>query len=84
MPEFNFPQARLEDFREELSMRGLSEHTVRSYLTAVRQLFARQGELSEQALTGYKLFLMEHYKARTVIRGSGPSTAILNSENFRK
>lgn len=66
MPEFNFPQARLEDFREELSMRGLSEHTVRSYLTAVRQLFVRQGELSEQALTGYKLFLMEHYKARTV------------------
>ena len=66
MPVINAFQSSLKDFEEELSIRNLSPHTVRSYLTAVRQLFGRQGELTESSLAAYKLFLMENYKARTV------------------
>lgn len=66
VPVINAFQSSLKDFEEELSIRNLSPHTVRSYLTAVRQLFGRQGELTESSLAAYKLFLMENYKARTV------------------
>lgn len=66
MPKLNVCQISLEDFKEELSMRNLSHHTIRSYMTSVRQLLGQQGELTEQSLAAYKLYLIEHCKPRTV------------------
>lgn len=56
----------LREFKQYLIRQNLSENTVRSYLSSVRQFMALYPELSFMNLQLYKVYLVEHYKPRTV------------------
>ncbi len=59
-------EIQLEEFEKYLLVHNMSENTIRSYLYAVRQYFQLYPELTDSSLQLYKLFLLEHYKPRTV------------------
>lgn len=66
MPANRFTGGDLEAYRTDLLYRGMSENTIRSYLTAVRQYFKSYSELSFENLRLYKVELIERYKPQTV------------------
>ena len=56
----------LEGFEHHLAVQDMAANTIRSYLFAVRQYFQFYPELTSSDLQLYKLYLLEHYKPRTV------------------
>ena len=56
----------LEGFERHLIIQNMAENTIRSYRFAVRQYFQFYPELTSFDLQLYKLYLLEHYKPRTV------------------
>ncbi len=56
----------MEGFEHHLAMQNMAENTIRSYLFAVRQYFQFYPKLIGSDLQLYKLYLLEHYKPRTV------------------
>lgn len=59
-------EIQLEEFEKYLLVHNMSENTIRSYLYAIRQYFQLYPELTDSSLQLYKLYLLEHYKPRTV------------------
>lgn len=73
MPAKEYGQARSDDFRKYLISRGMSENTIRSYLTAIRQYYSKHSSLSFENLRLYKVDLIENVTGpRPSISGSGP------------
>lgn len=66
MPANEYGQARSDDFRKYLISRGMSENTIRSYLTAIRQYYSKHSSLSFENLGLYKVDLIERYRPQTV------------------
>ena len=66
MPANEYGQARSDDFRKYLISRGMSENTIRSYLTAIRQYYSKHSSLSFENLRLYKVDLIERYRPQTV------------------
>ena len=58
--------ARIESFREELRSTEMSPATVRAYVSAVRNFYELEPELSKETLHDYKLYLVERYRPKTV------------------
>lgn len=56
----------MEEFESYLRGKALSQNTIRSYLTAVRQFTARYERVTRKNLQNYKTWLVENYKPRTV------------------
>lgn len=59
-------QSLLEAFQAYLTIRNMSDHTIRSYLFAIRQFYQLYPVLTYGNLQLYKLYLLEHYKPQTV------------------
>lgn len=59
-------EIQLAEFETYLQIHNMSEHTIRSYRYAIRQYFQLYPELTCSNLQLYKLYLLEHYKPRTV------------------
>lgn len=59
-------ELQLEEFENYLIIQNMSENTIRSYRYAIRQFFQLYPELTYSNLQLYKLYLLEHYKPRTV------------------
>lgn len=55
-----------EKFERHLRDQNLSENTISSYLFAVKQYNDQYGEVSQKNLRSYKVWLIEHYKPKTV------------------
>lgn len=53
-------------FEQHLREKNLSENTIVSYLFAVKQYRDRYGDLALKQLREYKIWLIEHYKPKTV------------------
>ena len=64
--EEGWKQQEEESFMEHLRKTHKTENTIRAYIEAVRQFYDRHKMITEQELHLYKLFLVEHYKPRTV------------------
>ena len=56
----------IEEFERHLRGTNLSENTKASYLFAVRQYNDQYGEVTPKSLRGYKVWLIENYKPKTV------------------
>ena len=54
------------DYEKFLEQSGFARNTVNTYVETARLFLARYGEVSEKSLCDYKVFLMEHYKPKTV------------------
>ena len=53
-------------FQSFLERSGFAKNTVSTYVETVRLFLARYGRVSEKSLCYYKVFLIEHYKPKTV------------------
>ena len=53
-------------FQSFLERSGFAKNTVSAYVETVRLFLARYGRVSEKSLCDYKVFLLEHYKPKTV------------------
>ena len=53
-------------FQSFLERSGFAKNTVSAYVETVRLFLARYGRVSEKCLCDYKVFLLEHYKPKTV------------------
>lgn len=53
-------------FQSFLERSGFAKNTVSTYVETVRLFLARYGRVSEKSLCDYKVFLIEHYKPKTV------------------
>ena len=53
-------------FQSFLERSGFAKNTVSAYVETVRLFLARYGRVSEKSLCDYKVFLIEHYKPKTV------------------
>ncbi len=56
----------IEDFEKYLKGTNLAENTVTAYLFALRQYNEQWDSISKKNLRGYKMFLIEKYKPKTV------------------
>ncbi len=56
----------LRGFENYLTAQNRSKNTIRSYTYAARQFFGRYSRITVFNLQSYKLYLLEHYKPRTV------------------
>lgn len=56
----------LNDFKNYLICRQLSDSTIRSYLYGVEQFLSRYHSINHDNLKLYKCYLLEHYKPQTV------------------
>lgn len=55
-----------QKFQNYLERSGFAKNTVSTYVETVRLFLARYGRVSENSLSDYKVFLLEHYKPKTV------------------
>ena len=55
-----------ENFERHLRAKNLSENTIASYMTGIRQYSERYGDISKKKLGEYKIWLIENYKPKTV------------------
>lgn len=53
------------EFKEFLILENLSPNTITSYVFAVRDFFARYGEVNKRNLIGYKNYLVDTYKPKS-------------------
>lgn len=58
--------SKRKEYKNSLAVRNLSCHTIRAYLFAVDQFFRMYPEVTPMNLLHYKIYLLEHYKPRTV------------------
>lgn len=58
--------ARIESFREELRSTEMSPATVRAYVSAARNFYELEQELSKETMQDYKRHLIERYRPKTV------------------
>ena len=56
----------LESFEKYLRCTNLSENTIMSYLSAMKQYNMRYDRVTRKNLREYRVFLIEHYKPKTV------------------
>ena len=56
----------IEEFERHLRKTNLSENTKASYLFAIRQYSEQYGEITQENLRAYKVWLIENYKPKTV------------------
>lgn len=56
----------LNEFREYLLSRNMSDNTICVYQFAVQQFFQLHHEVTAATLPQYKIYLLEHYKPQTV------------------
>lgn len=64
--EENWEENGEDDFMVYLKKKHKTENTIRAYIETVRQFYGRYPVMTEQELHLYKLFLVEHYKPRTI------------------
>ena len=56
----------IKDFEKYLQSTNLSENTIASYLFAVNQFKNQNDAVSKKNLRGYKVWLIENFKPKTV------------------
>lgn len=56
----------LRFFQKEMESRGMSQNTVRLYLSSIRLYFSFYRQLNVENLCGFKSYLLSHYKVSTV------------------
>ncbi len=56
----------IEKFKKYLKETNLSENTISSYLFALKQYCAQYDKVTKANIKSYKVWLMEHYKPKTV------------------
>lgn len=57
---------RLKEFENSMKMEGLTEATIRSYRTSVKQYFEKFDTVNTENLLSYKSYLVENYKPKSV------------------
>ena len=56
----------IEKYRIYLEQSGFARNTVNTYVETVRLFLARFGRVNEKSLCEYKVYLIEHYRPKTV------------------
>lgn len=82
MPATEYNPTVSRAFRQYLLDRGMSDNTVRSYLTAIRQYYDKYPCLSFENLRLYKVFLIEQYKPQTVNQRIRALNCYMEYRNF--
>lgn len=59
-------EEQLRTFKQYLEEKNRSKNTIRAYLYAPRQFYGLYSEVTSLNLQQYKLYLIEHYRPRTV------------------
>lgn len=62
----NEREQTIAEFAAYLERHNMSDNTVKVYAYAVRRYYQKYQELDEQKVQLYKLYMMEHYKPKTV------------------
>lgn len=62
----NAEKHMIEKYRIYLEQSGFARNTVNTYVETVRLFLARFGRVNEKSLCEYKVYLIEHYRPKTV------------------
>ena len=78
------PQEGYVGFEEYLKKSNLANNTLTAYSYAVRQYFSLYEKVNKRNLQGYKVYLLEHYKPKTVNLRIRAMNCYLESTNLEK
>lgn len=78
------PKEGYVEFEEYLKKSNLANNTLTAYSYAVRQYFSLYEKVNKRNLQGYKVYLLEHYKPKTVNLRIRAMNCYLESTNLEK